>query len=224
MSDDPEAMVRAGQCRHWAETFAVNPQMYGDDPSDAALAAAEQFAADGMKRVLELGPGQGRDSLFFATRGFDVVAVDYADGTLETIAEGANDAGVGDRVTGIKHDVRRALPFPDESFDASYSHMLFCMALTTAELEHLARELHRVVRPGGVVVYTVRHTADPHYGSGTSRGDDMFEHGGFIVHFFDRGLVQRLADGFDLTDVAEFTEGELPRHLWRVTMRKPSSA
>lgn len=224
MTNDPDATVRAGQRRHWAETFAANPQMYGNDPSKAATAAAGQFAASGMRRVLELGPGQGRDSLFFAQQGFEIVAVDYADGTLETIAEGASASGVADRVTGVRHDVRKALPFPDDSFDASYSHMLFCMALTTAELEHLAGELRRVIRPGGLIVYTVRHTADAHYGAGTPRGDDMFEHGGFVVHFFDRDLVERLADGFDLAEVAEFSEGELPRRLWRVTMRKPTSS
>ncbi|MEX0666669.1 MAG: SAM-dependent methyltransferase, partial [Acidimicrobiia bacterium] len=59
--------------------------------------------------------------------------------------------------------------------------------------------------------------------SGTPHGDDMFEQGGFIVHFFDRHLVERLADGFELVDVTAFTEGELPRRLWQVTMRKSSA-
>ena len=63
-----------------------------------------------------------------------------------------------------------------------------------------------MLRPGGLVVYTVRHTGDAHHGTGTPRGDDMYEHGGFIVHFFDDRLVQRLASGFDLLDVTELTE------------------
>jgi SAM-dependent methyltransferase len=93
------------------------------------------------------------------------------------------------------------------------------MALTTVELERLARELRRVLRPGGLVIYTARTTADAHYGTGTPRGDDMYEHGGFIVHFFDRALIDRLAAGFTLIDVTDFTEGELPRRLASVTMR-----
>jgi hypothetical protein len=43
---------------------------------------------------------------------------------------------------------------------------------------------------------------------------------GFVVHFFDRTLIERLSDGFVLVDVSEFTEGELPRRLARVTMRR----
>jgi hypothetical protein len=102
--------------------------------------------------------------------------------------------------------------------------MLFCMALTTPELERLAGEVRRVVRPGGLVVYTVRNVDDAHFGTGVDRGDGMFEHGGFIVHFFDRALVDRLARGFTLLEIAELTEGQLPRRLWQVTMRKPDEA
>ena len=48
----------------------------------------------------------------------------------------------------------------------------------------------------------------------------MYEHSGFVVHFFDRTLIEQLSEGFVLVDVSEFTEGELPRRLARVTMRR----
>ncbi len=69
------------------------------------------------------------------------------------------------------------------------------MALTTAQLEALTAEVARVLRPGGLLVYTARHTGDPDAGAGTEHGDGMYESGGFIVHFFDRALVERLARG-----------------------------
>jgi len=50
----------------------------------------------------------------------------------------------------------------------------------------------------------------------------MCEANGFVVHYFSRDLVERLARGFDLLEVAEFEEGELPRRLYRVTQRKPA--
>ena len=138
-----------------------------------------------------------------------------------TISAAAEAAGLAALVSAARHDVRQPLPFPADSFDASYSHMLFCMALTTPELVRLAAEVHRVVRPGGLVVYTVRHAGDAHHGTGIPHGDGMYEHGGFIVHFFDRGLAGRLAAGFELLDLTGFTEGDPPRRLWRITMRKP---
>lgn len=214
-----DTLALNGQKEHWSATFEANPDMYGTDPSAPGLAAAEAFASAGHKSVLELGAGQGRDTLYLARQGLDVTAMDFAPSTVETLRAKAEAAGLGDMVSVARHDIRRPLPLPDSSFDASYSHMLFCMALTTGELESLALELRRVLRPGGMVVYTVRTTADAHYGAGIPRGDDMFEHGGFIVHFFDQTLIDRLAAGFELMDVTEFIEGGLPRRLARVTMR-----
>jgi hypothetical protein len=76
------------------------------------------------------------------------------------------------------------------------------------------------MRPTGLNVYTVRHTGDPHYGTGIHRGEDMYEVGGFIVHFFSRQKVEHLAEGYDLVSIDEFEEGSLPKKLFRVTMRK----
>ena len=216
---DVEAL--AGQQEHWAATFDANPDMYGTDPSVPGIAAAEAFAVAALSSVLELGAGQGRDTLYLARQGLHVTALDYALGTVETLSAKAQAAGLADMVSVARHDIRLPLPVPDASIDASYSHMLFSMALTTSELERLAGELRRVLRPGGLLVYTARTTADAHYGTGTPRGDDMYEHGGFIVHFFDRALIDRLAVGFELMDVTDFTEGDLPRRLARVTMRVP---
>ena len=55
---------------------------------------------------------------------------------------------------------------------------------------------------------------------GIDRGDDRWETGGFIVHFFDHALIDRLADGFAILEVADYEEGRLPRRLAAVTMRK----
>ena len=194
--------------------------MYGDDPSEAVVAAADAFSSAGVATVLELGAGEGRDTLYLGRRGFRVRALDYAQKGVEAIEAKVAAAGLVDRVSVELHDVRERLPLADAEIDASFSHMLFCMALTTAELERLVADLRRVLRPDGLVVYTVRTTDDAHYGAGVAHGDDMYEHGGFVVHFFGRELIERLANRFELLDVTELTEGDLPRRLVRVTMRR----
>lgn len=208
------------QQQHWQTTFSLWPEMFGLDRSAPAVKAAEQFEQGGKRKILELGSGQGRDTLFFASRGSQVTAADYAQAAVEAIASKARSAGLGERITAVRQDVRERLQFPDESFDACYSHMLFCMALTTAELERLSQEVWRVLRPGGLNIYTVRHTRDAHCGTGVYRGENMWEVGGFIVHFFTREKVSHLAKGFEIVSIDEFEEGGLPRKLLRVTLRK----
>ncbi len=216
---DPAVLDR--QQAHWVRTFVSHAEMFGREASEPAQAALPRFRGQRAGELLELGAGQGRDTLFFADQGLRVTALDYAERALTEIAVRAEAAGLGGLVHPVPGDARRPLPFPDQSFDAAYAHMLFCMALTTPELERLAGEVRRVLRPGGLLVYTVRTHDDPHFGAGIDRGDDMFEMGGFIVHFFDRALVERLAAGFESLELAEFEEGPLPRRLYRVTLRKP---
>lgn len=217
----PDGGVLDGQREHWDAAFEGRPQRYGPEPSAAALAAAALFRVEGVRDLLELGAGQGRDTLAFAGGGFSVLAVDYSQTALDDLAGAAAAAGLGDALTLLRHDVREPLPLPADSADACFAHLLFCMALTTPQLEALAAEVRRVLRPGGVLVYTVRHTGDPDASAGRRLADGMCESGGFIVHFFDRALVDRLARGFELLDVEELEEGPLPRRLFRVTMRKP---
>jgi SAM-dependent methyltransferase len=224
------ALRRAGpdvldaQRQHWERTLGTRPELFGREASEPARRSAEAFEAAGVRRILELGGGQGRDSSFFAAKGFAVHVLDYAQAGIDVILRNAEQAGLAARVTAAPHDVRRPLPVADGSFDACYSHMLFCMALTTPELQALSAEILRALRPGGLCVYTARNTSDPDFGRGTPRGEALYENQGFIVHFFDRAKVDLLARGWELVHVEELDEGKLPRRLVRVTLRKPTHA
>ncbi|TCO59306.1 class I SAM-dependent methyltransferase [Actinocrispum wychmicini] len=195
--------------------------MYGETPSAPARHAAGVFRAAQARDVLELGTGHGRDALHFAREGFIVQATDFSPAGLQQLEDTARDQGIEQRVTTVVHDVRDPLPLPDASVDAVFAHMLLCMALSTKEIHAAVAEVQRVLRPGGVFVYTVRHTGDAHYGAGIPHGDDIYEHGGFAVHFFGRDLVDALADSWNLTEVHAFEEGDLPRRLWRISQALP---
>lgn len=208
------------QRQHWESTFLKSAERFGTQLSDPARYAIEMFKNEGVASLLELGAGQGRDTLFFAEAGFQVHALDYSQKGIEAIAEKATVADLSFSITPIQHDVRMRLPFDDSTFDACYSHMLYCMALTRAELEFLSAEIARVLKPGGLNIYTVRHTGDPDYETGVYHGEDLYEVGGFIVHFFSREMVANLALGYETVGVDEFEEGQLPRRLFRVTLRK----
>jgi ubiquinone/menaquinone biosynthesis C-methylase UbiE len=218
-SDTPEEPLNA-QKSHWEKTFSEKTDLFGVDPSYPARKAAETFRKAGMTKILELGGGQGRDTLFFAQENFQVSVLDYSKKGLNAIKTKAQSLGLSQSIVTLQHDIRQALPFEDKSIDGCYSHMLYCMALTTAELEFLSREILRVLRPGGLNIYTVRNTTDVHYQTGIHRGESMWEVGGFIVHFFSRETVKRLAKGYEIAGVEEFEEGVLPRRLYLVTLRK----
>lgn len=215
------ADLAQAQRTHWQSVYQAHPHMYGDHPSEPARYAATLFSDHRGGTVLELGAGHGRDSLYFARQGFAVHATDFSPSGLDQLRARGQQDGLAGSITTAVHDARTRIPLPSHSVDGAFAHMLFCMALSTPELHNLITEIHRVLRPGGSLVYTVRHTGDAHYGSGIAHGDDIYEHGGFAVHFFSRALVDSLAEGWNLQEVHAFEEGELPRRLWRITQYKP---
>ncbi len=212
--------VLSKQQDHWVKTFASKPDMFGTMPSDAAQKAAALFLKEGKTEILELGCGQGRDTFFFAESGFQVHALDYCKSGLDALGEKAETTGFTGVINPVCHDIRRPLPFAGNTFDGCFSHMLYCMALTTKELKFLSGEIRRVLKPGGLNVFTARNTSDAHYGAGIHRGENMYEMGGFIVHYLSKDKIEELADGFEIIGINEFEEGELPKKLFRVTMRK----
>ena len=208
------------QQQHWNRMYAEEPDFFGEEHSYPAKKAAEILKREGKSRVLEIGAGQGRDSLYFAKNGFHVTALDYSETAVEAINQKAQTLCIAHSISPIWYDIRRKLPFVDETFDACYCHMLYCMALCTSELEALFQEARRVLKPNGLSIYTVRHTGDAHYGKGIHRGEDMYENDGVIVHFFSRQKVEHLAKGYQIVSMDEFEEGELPRKLFLVVLRK----
>lgn len=208
------------QRRHWTEVYARTPAFFGEEPSEFARVALERLQAEGAGSVLELGFGQGRDTLFFAENGLRVTALDYSEQAVREVREAARARGLADRVEAAIHDVRDPLPFPEGAFDACYAHMLLCMELTEAEIGFVLAEVHRVVKPGGLVLYTVRSDHDKHYRAGTHLGEDLYEVGGFVVHFFTEEKIRRFARGYEVLDVGRMQEGSLPRDLYVVTLRR----
>ena len=118
------------------------------------------------------------------------------------------------------YDVRKRLPFDNNTIDGCFSHMLYCMALSNSDIKNLNKEILRILKPGGVNIYTVRHTDDGDYKSGIHVGEDLYENDGFIVHFFSKDKINQFSNGFDIVDIEKFEEGKFPRKLFKVILKK----
>ena len=119
------------QKQHWENMFSSRPKMFGAAPSVAAIKTVEIFKKEKLTNILELGGGQGRDSLFIAQSNFYVQVLDYSQSGVNSIIRQANILDLAKHITVKIHDVRKPLPFKDESFDGCFSHMLYWMAFTT---------------------------------------------------------------------------------------------
>lgn len=208
------------QALHWEKTYSSRSEMFGVSPSMAAVNSLKTFKEKGLTEILELGAGQGRDTMFFAKNGIRVLALDYSQSAVNILIKKSKKLKLDKLITVKKLDIRKKLPFKNETFEGCFSHMLYCMAFTVNELIFLSNELNRVLKFNGINIYTVRHTSDADYKNGFYRGEDLYESGGFIVHFFSKEKIEKLSKGFKIIDIEKFEEGSFPRKLFRVTLKK----
>lgn len=209
-----------GQQEHWDKMLGKNKEMFGEEPSFSAIKAAEIFKEKGVETILELGAGQGRDTFYFIDQGFKVHVLDYSQEGIDDIMAKAKDLGVEDKLTCDLCDLRELIELEDESFDACYSHMLYCMAIKKCELKDLTNEIRRILKPGGIQAYTSRNTNDSDYGKGVHLGDNLYVDGGFIIQFIDEEMIADYAEGFKILENIEFEEGGLPRILSLIIQEK----
>ena len=194
--------------------------MFGLEPSIAAVKALKLFQEQNISNVIELGAGLGRDTIFFAKNSIHVEVLDYSKASIKSIIKKSEKLKLTDFIKAKFFDVRKKLPYKDNSLEGCFSHMLYCMALSNYDLENLNNEICRVLKPGGINIYTVRNTDDGDYKNGIHIGEDLYENDGFIVNFFSKDKIQQLSKGFKILEIEKFEEGKFPRKLFIVKNSK----
>jgi SAM-dependent methyltransferase len=94
--------------------------------------------------------------------GFQASGVDISGEGLRHCEAWLASAGQGAE---LRQASMRQLPFPDDAFDAALSFGVFYYA-SAAGMKEAVRELHRVLRPGGLAFVVVRTDADYRFGKG----------------------------------------------------------
>ena len=101
--EDPDTGIPRG-ARFFDETFRAHETgwFFGDEPSALARRVRHFFRRLEMPtagRLLDLGCGEGRDTAFFASLGFDVEAVDGSPTAIERTRIALATAGLGAEVS-----------------------------------------------------------------------------------------------------------------------------
>jgi len=116
-------------------------------PTDDVYYLANKWSELGFKKVLDLGAGLGRHSIFFAQQGFNVSAIDISDYGVNHLKEWAEkenlgiDAKIGDMVS---------LPYEDNYFDCVFAYHTISHA-DTEGINKVIKEIERVLKQGGEI-------------------------------------------------------------------------
>jgi len=205
----------------WNKVYKSDNTFFGEDPSSFALFCFNYIKSnDNVKKILDLGSGHGRDSIFFVLKGFvEVEAIDYSVVAVEILSKIAKEKrlSIKSQVFDIK---KKPLPYPDGYFDVVYSHMLLNMRFSEDELHFILSEIKRVLKPKGWNFFSVRNHNDKFYGKGYKIENSIYDINGFQIRFFTETDIQSFAksEGFDILEIKE--EYEEPVTLYIVASKK----
>jgi len=105
------------------------------------------------KRVLDLGCGNGRNSIYLAEHGFHVVAADFVPKAIELTRKKIEEKNLGNRIDTVLLDSRKT-PFPDSSFDAVVCGEMLDLMMKE-EIRSTVGNIHRMLKPGGALLVRV---------------------------------------------------------------------
>jgi tellurite methyltransferase len=141
----------------WDSIFRREGRVYLE-PAEIVVKLARVLREHGCSEVLDLGCGSGRHAVHLAQQGFQVCGLDNSPAALHLTREWLDETGLAADL--VLADARRPLPFGDGAFDGLLSTQVIHHARLATVCE-TAREVGRVVRPGGIALVTVPVGLEP---------------------------------------------------------------
>jgi SAM-dependent methyltransferase len=196
----------------WDKVYSNDSSFFGEESSNFALICYEDFIKYRVKRVLELGCGQGRDTIFFASHDLDVCAIDSSKVAIESLKQSVGIENISIKLR--QFDARQGIPFGNKYFDAVYSHMFYNMRFTDVELSFLFEESSRVLKNNGLLYFSVRSDNDVLYNKGMKIDSNIYEIDGFQIRFFTKPQIKSfLSDYFEIKKILESFEEPVNLYL-----------
>jgi len=183
------------------DTFYAGERLaFGDRPSEYLSDLVS--GADVSGRALDIGAGDGRNSLFLARAGYSVTAVDYSRVGLEKLTRLADEEGLTDRIQTELGDAR-SLPYAPDTYSLIASVTLFDH-LPAEDIPPLFDRLTASLVDGGVLFVKAHTIDDPGHAAGRR---DASELAAEIRHYFGRNeLLHLVSDRYYIIRYEETRE------------------
>jgi len=133
--------------------------------------ASKVFKTRGYERILDLGCGTGKHSIYLARKGFHVHATDMSLTGIRIARQKAESLGLNN-ISFKQHDMR-SIPFPDNFFDAVVCTWAIYHG-TLAQIQKTISEIYRVLRSNGTVITDFLSVATESYGLGQEIEKETF--------------------------------------------------
>lgn len=145
----------------WLEehtSLGTLPTMADTDPASSVIFFAEYLKQNTQLhdgKVVDIGSGKGRNSVFFAEQGFEVYGLEYIELAVETARQLAKNKRVNNKVIFKLAEVDHNWEFDDNFFDVAIDSFSSIDIETKEGREKCRDEMYRTLKKGGYALVTV---------------------------------------------------------------------
>ena len=168
---------------YWNQYYAERPKILGK-PSNFAISVADDLVMG--KHLLELGCGNGRDSLFFMERGLYVTGVDASDEAIRNLQLAVGDS---DRAMFICDDFVKCRAVFQRQYDYIYSRFTL-HAITDEQEDELLRNIKDAMAAESKLYIEARTIRDDIYGKGEKVAPNAYVYDGHFRRFIDPHVLE----------------------------------
>ncbi len=138
------------------------PSLAEAEPSGMIVEFVELLKSKGITsgKVIDIGCGKGRNSVYLARQGFEVFAADYIKEALEKAKELATANKLENKIHFINSEIDKPWPFEDNFFDIAVDCFSSIDIETKDGREVYRKEMLRTLKSGGLVLVSVVSSED----------------------------------------------------------------
>lgn len=176
----------------WQKRFGAAEYVFGESPNAFLAAQASRLPASG--RALAVSDGEGRNGVWLAERGLDVVSMDFSPKAQEKAHALAARRGV--KITTELADIF-TYAWPAAAYDVIA--VVFIQYMNPAERRPVFAGIRQALKPGGLLLLEGYTPKQVEYGTGGPKEPE---------NMYTRAFLETEFGGFSKIDITEY-EAEL---------------
>ena len=174
---------------YWKNKWVFRPT---EPANNFAVRAYKLIKRKKLKTLLDLGCGDGRDSIYFFNKGLKVRAVDFSFSGIKKLKL------QNPKVNYILSDIKK-IKFKTNSFDIIYAH-LSLHYFDDETTSKIFDNLYRILKKNGLLFVKCKSIDDKLFGKGKKIGENIYEKG-HIRHFFSKEYMKEKLKKFKIIKI-----------------------
>ena len=176
---------------YWSDMYS-RPNVFGTGPTKLAKMANDLIYDKSIQNILEIGCGQGRDSIFFSEKGYSIETFDISENAITFVNKTKKSFNLKN-LNAIVHDVTEPFSYSNNFFDFVYSNLAL-QFFDIDSLEKIFDNIYRVMKDEATILFSTKKKGDKYYDFGTKISEDAYEHKGITRYFYDKSVLEHMLE------------------------------